>query len=248
MTGLFGIRKRVMLLLVLAGLLALLVLMPLRFALGMAIPHKSAITVKAVNGSIWQGNIVEMQIGRLSLRKLEASLRLVPLLTGRAEYYVERVKYRPDGTRDIPSLTGKISSGFGGNAIRDMTGNIPLASIDPRLPLSHLELQDFGVRFDGGNCNNAKGSVRLMLKPGPLSQIGLGSGFLGQASCKGDALLLPLVSQSAMERADIRIKSNGQYIMNIGVQNESPEIGLLLAGAGFTPVSGGYRLTLKGQF
>jgi general secretion pathway protein N len=244
----FAARKGVAALLFLAALLVLVAFMPLRFALGMALPDKSAITAKSVSGTIWQGTIADMQMGGLSLGRLDTALRLFPLFIGRAEYHVERIKYRTDGSLDTPSLTGKISGGFGGRGVRDMTGNIPLGDVDPRLPLSHLELRDFAVRFDGSICNSAKGSVRLLLKPGPLSQIGLGSGFLGQATCKGDALLLPLVSQSAMERADIRIKADGSYEIMVSVQNESPEVGLLLASSGFTAISGGYRLTVKGQF
>lgn len=248
MMRLLAARKGMLFLLFLTALLILFACMPLRFALGMAVGDKSAITAKSVSGIVWRGTIADMQMGSLSLGRLDAALRLFPLFSGRAEYHVERIKYRADGSLDTPSLTGKISGGFGGKAIRDMTGHIPLGDVDARLPLSHLELRDFAARFDGGNCSNAKGSVRLMLKSGPLSQIGLSSGFLGQPVCKGDTLLLPLVSQSAMERTDIRIKSDGSYEIAISVQSENPEIGLLLASSGFTSISGGYRLTVKGRF
>ena len=223
-------------------LLTLIIFMPLRFAFALAVPANSAVSAKAASGTIWNGKVADLKIGALKLGNMETALRIFPLFTARAEYRVER-----DIANGQPPLTGKLEAGSNTNSIQDMTGQIPIEMIDGRLALSHLELMDFSAVFAGGQCRNAQGGVRLMLKPGSLAGMGLTNGFLGQARCEGKSLLLPLVSQSSMERADIRLDANGDYSITVTVQNENPEIGPALSAAGFLPVAGGYRIVIKGQ-
>jgi general secretion pathway protein N len=234
--------SKIILLMVLAILLALAAFMPLRFALGLALPQKSPVSAKAVSGSIWDGNIIDLKIGTLSFGNLNAGLRFFPLLLGQIKYRVEGMTV--DGQ---PPLSGTITAGWGGRGIANMTGKLPLSGGDPRLPLSYLELQDISVNFDNTQCRKASGNMRLMLTKGSLSALGLDSGFFGTARCEGGMLLLPLVSQSAMERADIRLQAGGVYSITLTVLNENPEIGPLLASAGFVQISGGYRIVVKGQ-
>ncbi len=223
-------------------ILALAAFMPLRFALGFALPQTGAVSAKAVNGTVWDGNITDLRIASLSFGDVNAALRFFPLLLGQVQY---RVKGMPVNGQS--PLSGTISAGWGGRAVSDMTGKLTLSSHDARLPLSYLELQDVSVHFDDAQCRSASGSVRLMLTRGSLSALGLDSGFFGTARCEGDALLLPLVSQSSMERADIKLQASGAYAITMTVLNENSDIGLFLASAGFAPISGGYRMAVKGH-
>lgn len=243
MRDFFGRHRLSGLLLIIAGVIAFFAFMPMSFALSALLPKNGSVTAKAVSGSVWSGVIADMKIGPLALGRAEAALRIFPLFLARAEFRIDR----PAGL-DQPGLTGIISGGFGGGALRNVTGPISLTEFDKRLPLSRVELQDFSARFSSGKCREASGSVRLVVQPGVLSSLGLDSGFLGQARCDGDALLFPLVSQSAMERADIRIDNIGNYMITIYIQNENPQSGLLLAAYGFQPISGGYRMVVKGKF
>lgn len=227
-----------------AALLVCCALMPLSFALNAALPSNGPVTAKAVSGSIWRGVIADLKIGPLALGRAETTLGILPLFLARGDFRIDRASDEAQ-----PGFTGILSSGFGGSALRGASGPVALTMIDKRLPLSRAEFQDFSVRFQSGQCREASGRVRLVVKPGELgSFLGTGSGFLGQARCDGGVLLLPLVSGSAMERADIRIDASGDYVIAVQIQNENPQVALLLAGYGFAPVSGGYRLIVKGKF
>lgn len=57
-----------------------------------------------------------------------------------------------------------------------------------------------------------------------------------------------LVSQSAMERVDIRLSADGIYTVTVTLDAEAVEQGTMLTLAGFRPVAGGYRLVQKGRF
>ncbi len=231
------------LLLIAASLIIFLVFMPLSVVINAAIPKTASVTAKAVSGSIWRGVVADLKIGPLAMGRVETALKIFPLFLARTDFHIDR-----SAGEGQPSLTGTMSSGLGSSALRNVTGQIPLTMVDERLPLSRVELQDFSARFESGRCRQASGSVRLMMKPGGLSSLGLDSGFLGQARCDGNALLLPLVSQSAMERADIRISPGGSYTITINIQNQNPQSALLLTAYGFQPISGGHRLIVKRQF
>jgi general secretion pathway protein N len=72
--------------------------------------------------------------------------------------------------------------------------------------------------------------------------------MLGQPRCDGAQLLLPLVSQSAMERADIRLSADGSYTVAVTLNADRGDQAAVLNIAGFRPVAGGFRLVQKGQF
>ncbi|MFC4292822.1 type II secretion system protein N [Sphingorhabdus arenilitoris] len=234
--------KGLFLLGLIAALCALLLFMPLRFALNMVLPSSSTLTARAASGTIWSGQIAGIKMGQISLGDMQAGLAILPLFTAHAEYHFE-----PMANGTAQPLQGRVGTGFGGRYVADLNGQLPLEGVDARLPLSHLELTGFSAAFDGGVCRRASGSVRMLLKPGSLDALGLNNGFLGQAKCDKNALLLPLVSQSSNERAEIRLQASGDYVVTVTIQNENPEVGLALTAAGFAPIAQGYRMSVKGQ-
>ena len=72
--------------------------------------------------------------------------------------------------------------------------------------------------------------------------------MLGKPRCDGARLLLPLVSQSGMERADIRLSADGTYTIAVTLDANRGDQATLLNLSGFRPVAGGYRLVQKGRF
>ena len=75
--------------------------------------------------------------------------------------------------------------------------------------------------FSSGLCESAEGRVRATLS-GEMAGIVLPGGLLGEARCADGALLLALASQSAMERADIRIFGDGRYRIDVIVRPGRP--------------------------
>ncbi|NJM50708.1 MAG: type II secretion system protein N [Sphingomonadales bacterium] len=225
-----------------AILAALMIFMPLRAGLSMALPANSSITARAAAGTIWDGHLAGIKIGQVAIGDMDLGLAFWPLWTGRAEFH-----FAPMENGTAQPMNGRIGTVMGGQYVRELNGSLPLDGVDARLPLSHLEMTEFSVAFDSGSCRRASGTVRLILKPGGLDALGLNNGFLGQAKCDQNALLLPLVSQSSNERADIRLLADGSYTAAITIQNDTPEIGPALSAAGFTPIAEGYRMIIKGR-
>ena len=93
----------------------------------------------------------------------------------------------------------------------------------------------------------ASGQVRLTMSE-TVPGLNLQNGLLGKPRCDGARLLLPLVSQSAMERADIRLSGDGAYKVTVTLDSNRGDPPALLNLAGFRPVAGGYRLVQKGRF
>ncbi len=224
-------------------LLTILVFMPLRFAVGLAVPSRSAIAAKAVYGSIWSGGINDLKAGPLSFGNMRVRLGILPLLTGRAEYLLS-----PMDVAIEQGFKGTVGTGWGGVQIEQLTGTADQAQDFGYLPLSGAEFQDFSVRFAGGTCRSASGSIRLLLKPAAIPGINVDGGFLGNAKCREGKLFLPLVSSSAMERIDLSIDANGKYTFSLALNNVEPQAAAMLSLAGFQPISGGYTQKFNGQF
>ena len=72
--------------------------------------------------------------------------------------------------------------------------------------------------------------------------------MMGRIRCQNGMLLVPLASESAMEKLDLRIAGDGQYRATAYLQQPAAELTPLLSLAGFTPVPGGFRKVGKGQF
>jgi general secretion pathway protein N len=65
-------------------------------------------------------------------------------------------------------------------------------------------------------------------------------------TCDGDALLLPLVSQSGMEKISLRIWRSGRYTAEMRVETADPALSATLGQAGFASIGGGQVLKVEG--
>ena len=81
--------------LALAGLtgVGLIALLPLRVAVGLAAPDN--VTARSIEGSMWDGRIGDLRVGPLPLGTIDAGLRPLPLLLGRAEFDLRREGVAP---------------------------------------------------------------------------------------------------------------------------------------------------------
>src|SRR3546814_13358784 len=62
-----------------------------------------------------------------------------------------------------------------------------------------LDMEDVSIRFSGDHCGHAEGRVRAHVA-GQVAGLNLSLGLSGFATCDGETVLLPLVSQSGMEK------------------------------------------------
>jgi general secretion pathway protein N len=218
-------------------MLSAILFMPLRTIVG-----GEGISARKVDGIIWDGSIRDLRLGKLPIGDVNARLLFGPLFLGRADILLSRgnALYRP-------GFTGTVSRGFGSMSVNNLNATLPVAALFAPFPAENIQFEGFSAKFAAGRCMQAGGQVRLIMSDS-LPGLNLQNGMLGQPRCDGAGILLPLVSQSAMERADIRLSADGRYTVTVTLETEAAEQGTMLTLAGFRPVAGGYRLVQKGRF
>ncbi len=218
-------------------ILSVILFMPLR-----AIVGGEGVLARKVDGIIWDGSIRDLRLGKLPIGDVNARLLVGPLFLGRADIILSRgnAPYRP-------GFTGTVSRGFGGMSVNNLNATLPVAALFAPFPAENIQFEGFSAKFAAGRCMQAGGQVRLNMSE-TLPGLNLQNGMLGQPRCDGAGLLLPLVSQSAMERADIRLSADGGYTVTITLETDAAGQGTMLTLAGFRPVAGGYRFVQKGRF
>ncbi|OYU03129.1 MAG: hypothetical protein CFE36_01835 [Sphingomonadaceae bacterium PASS1] len=218
-------------------MLSVILFMPLRTIVG-----GEGVLARKVDGIIWDGSIRDLRLGKLPIGDVNARLLVGPLFLGRADIILSRgnAPYRP-------GFTGTVSRGFGGMSVNNLNATLPVAALFAPFPAENIQFEGFSAKFAAGRCMQAGGQVRLNMSE-TLPGLNLQNGMLGQPRCDGAGLLLPLVSQSAMERADIRLSADGSYTVTITLETDVAGQGTMLTLAGFRPVAGGYRFVQKGRF
>ena len=73
---------------------------------------------------------------------------------------------------------------------------------------------------------------------GDVAGIPLQSGFVGTATCAEEAALIPLASQSGMERLELRVFADGRYRAELSVRPSDPALIQRLTAAGFSDSGG----------
>ena len=221
---------------------ALIVLLPLRLAMGWFDLGDTGLTAREVRGSIWSGSLREASFGGVALGDLHAGLSPFPLLVGRA-----RIDLAGQSAGPARPFRGAISVSRHSFGVDDMSATLPAGTVFAPVPVSALDLDDVSIRFQDGNCEKAEGRVRATLS-GDLAGINLGQGMSGSARCDAGALLLPLVSQAGTESIALRLWGTGRFRAELTVQPSDPaEIQKLVLG-GFQASAKGYVLAIEGKF
>jgi general secretion pathway protein N len=111
--------------------------------------------------------------------------------------------------------------------------------------VSSFVMEDVSAWFSDDRCGHAEGRVRAQMA-GRFPGLNLSQGLSGVASCDGDALLLPLVSQSGLEKVNLRIWRSGRYLAEMRVETADAALGEALASAGFVDADGTRVLKIEG--
>jgi general secretion pathway protein N len=216
---------------------AVIIFMPLR-----TIIAGDGVTARKVDGIIWDGSIRDLRLGKLPVGDVNARLLFVPLFMGRAEILLSR-----GNAQFVPGISGSVSRGLNGVSVNNLSATLPVGTLFAPFPAENIQFEGVSARFAAGRCMEASGQVRLTLSD-TMPGLNLQNGMLGQPRCDGAQLLLPLVSQSAMERADIRLSADGSYTVTVMLNGDRGDQAAALNLAGFRSVAGGYRLVQKGRF
>ena len=195
----------------------------------------SALTARRADGTIWSGVLRDGQVGGMALGDTAVQLRVLPLLTGTAAFDLA-----------APLLRGRVASGGGTQRAEGLSGTLDVAGRFAPLPLTTLALDDVGVTFRNDRCLAASGRLRAGLS-GDVAGLALPAGLSGIARCDGEALLLPLVSQSGLERIELRLRPGGRWRADVAIRASDPAMTAKLISAGFTAGPAGMTLRMSGQ-
>ncbi|WP_267386746.1 type II secretion system protein N [Sphingomonas sp. GC_Shp_3] len=220
--------------------LALLVLLPMRLVLGAIGVGEQGLSARAVEGSVWGGDLREAQVGRIALGDLGVGVSPLALLLGRA-----RISVSGHATDLGRNVHGAIEMSRHSVGIDGMTATLPAGNIFAPVPISSLDLDSVDVKFDGGRCQRASGRVTAALS-GDVAGISLAHGMAGDARCDAGALLLPLASQAGTERAVVRLWQDGRFHADLTIQSDDPAAQKLSL-VGFQHGETGYTLSLEGK-
>lgn len=234
-----SLSRRMRMALILLFALGFLLFLPMRIALGMAGLERLGVAAREVQGTVWSGGIDRLMLGTTSLGSVHAGLSPLSLPVGRARFDI----WRRNGAAD--DLSGALTVGIGRIGIDDVTGAVPLGRTFAPLPVSSFAMEDVSAYFSGERCGHAEGRVRAQMA-GQFPGLNLTQGLSGVASCDGEALLLPLVSQSGLEKVNLRIWRSGRYVAEMRVETADATLGGALAKAGFADAGGVRVLKVEG--
>ena len=221
-------------------LFALIALLPLRLALATLGFAEHGLTARAATGSVWRGALQEAQVGPVALGDVGARLNLLPLLLGRARLSL-------GGGDDAAAFEGAAIVSRHSFGFEDVSGRFRVAGQSGPIALTTLDLHDVSAGFASGRCTRAAGRVRAAAA-GEAAAAGFGAGLAGRPRCAGDALLLPLASESGAARLDIRLFADGRYRLDLLARPADPAAGARLAAAGVRAVGRGYAMQVGGRF
>lgn len=219
--------------------ISLVMLFPLRLALGWSDLERIGFTARQVGGTIWYGRIGEMHLRSQPLGTLEVTLEPTALLLGKINMAFSRLD-SPEGP-----LTGRIVAGAS-RGIRGVSGRIAVGEMFAPLPIAALELSDVTAIFVDGKCREAGGQVRPVLAA-PVPGLSLDAGLTAPMECEGERARVRLESPSGAEIIEFYFQESGDYRGWISIRSSDPMVNSSLGTFGFRPSAEGMRLTMDGR-
>lgn len=229
-------RSRGIILFAAVFVVALIILLPMALALRWAGVERAGLSARSVSGDVWTGKLFDVRLGPVPLGNANAGLKPLPLFTGTAELGA-----------DTGVGFGRFISGGGTIGARRVTAKLPLAAALAPLPVETIELSEATIVFRGADCVEGEGRIRATFGKGDLGGLSLAQGMSGVARCERGELVLPLVSQTGLEKLAVRLKGDGRWTALLTVQGGDPALMTKLTAAGFTNAGGAMALRLGGQ-
>ncbi len=222
------------------ALLALLLFAPLRLATALIGLDDAGITARGASGLVWAGRLDQARAGGFDLGTIDIGLHPLPLALGRARLGFAR----SDGSTE--PLSGTAEIGIGRRGFDRLTGSIVGGNIGG-LPVERVAFDNARLLFVDGQCSDASGRVTLVIGLS-IAGLELRNGMTGDLRCAGQEAAVTLAGQSGLERLNLTVDADGNYVARLGVQSADPLLGAALSAAGFGPTAEGFVRTARGRF
>ena len=222
------------------GLLAFVMLTPLRVALEMAGLDRLKFTARQVAGPIWYGRIGNLTLHNQDLGTFDVHVAPAALLLARLDMRFRKLDELQDG------LTGSIRAGWGVRGVENLTGRVTAAQLFAPLPIDGLHFQDTTILFQNGSCTRAEGTIVARLAI-PAKLPWAAEEFKGPVTCDGERVRAALSSSSGRELIEFYISSSGQYRAWISVRGADPASATALRLAGFRDGPDGLSLSTSSR-
>lgn len=222
--------------------LALVVMIPLSFALSAMDAARLGLSATRVSGSIWRGRLSQARLHRLALGDVGVRLDPLGLVLGVGRFHVTLTgRLQGRGVLDLRD---------GGAGVSRVRLSAPADVLVDGLPFRGvIRLEDFEARFKSGACQRAGGRIHL-------ERLSLGAGTLlpdlslsGVARCRNKVLVAPLAGRAAgLEiEAELQAFGNGRYILLTRVRTTNPALEAAMGLAGFERNLDGFNRRDEGQ-
>jgi general secretion pathway protein N len=220
------------------ALVALLLLLPLRVALSAADLGRLGMSAREVAGTIWQGRIGELMLGRQLLGTFDVRLDPGALLLRRIAMPFERLDQIQG------PLTGVLRAGGSVTGVERLSGGVPASNLLGGAPIDALTFTNTTILFEDGRCVEASGRVaaNLAVRFGPLA---LDRGFAGSVTCDGDRVRARLASEAGTEQVEFFVSSSGRVRGWVSIRSPLPGLDTLLSTYGFRTGPGGLTLPFE---
>lgn len=225
--------------LLIALLIAVIALLPMRFAVDRLGFDESGLTARDATGTVWYGALHDVRFGPAMLGDVESRLSFFPLFLGRARLSLASTD--PGGVR------GKITVSRHGFAVDDLNGRVRFEQVTRAMLVPTLDFEGFSGSFASGRCVHAEGQVRGNVTLS-VAGVNFATSLGGQTRCADDALLLPLIARNGRDRLNVLMYADGRYRLQLLVRPSDPRLRIPLFAAGFRPSGDDMALQVDGRF
>lgn len=200
-------------------------LFPMRLAISLAGLDDAGLAAREVQGTIWSGRLVDAKFRGINLGTLDAAIVPSSLLAKPAMIINRKNAEGEDFTAMISGSADQVQ-------VMDAMGDIPLAALAGRIPVSTARISNGNIALENGRCMSASGDVE-MRPSGLLARFAGDQAMRGSLACQGDNIAMQLASPTETIMLSASIDPQRRYRMQLILNNLSPEIAFGLRSLGF---------------
>lgn len=200
-------------------------LFPMRLAISLAGLDDAGLAAQDVQGTIWSGRLVDAQFRGINLGTLDAAIVPSSLLSKPALTMIRKNAEGEDFTAMISGSAAQLQ-------VSDAMGDIPLAALAGRIPVSTAKISNGNIALDNGRCMSASGDLE-MRPSGLLARFIGDQAMRGSLACQGDNIAMQLASSTETIMLSASLDPQRRYQMQLILNNLSPEIAFGLRSLGF---------------